>query len=142
MRRFVLDRAEDISGSSGVGYVAEGVEFTNGTVAMRWRTDLASTAIYDTIGELEAIHGHDGATQIRWIDGPMDLHCDAPGCTPGPSAYLLAFAGEGDHSAGHGRLEGGYPPGWSPRRVGVIQTRTAAKTALPAFPFARRSALG
>ena len=73
MRRFVLDRAEDISGSSGVGYVAEGVEFTNGTVAMRWRTDLASTAIYDTIGELEAIHGHDGATQIRWIDGTNAL---------------------------------------------------------------------
>jgi hypothetical protein len=68
MRRFVLDRAEDISGTSGTGEVAEGVQFYDGTVALRWKTALSSSAFYDNIAAMEAIHGHDGATTVRWID--------------------------------------------------------------------------
>src|SRR4051794_16547249 len=34
--RFELHRDQDISGVSGVGVVAEGVAFTDGTVALRW----------------------------------------------------------------------------------------------------------
>lgn len=36
MRTFVLRRNEDISGVSGVGIVAEGIEFSDGVVALRW----------------------------------------------------------------------------------------------------------
>jgi L-alanine-DL-glutamate epimerase-like enolase superfamily enzyme len=67
-RRFVLRRNEDETGISGVGEVAEGVQFTDGTCAMRWRTALASTAVYDSVDDVEAIHGHQGRTLIVWVD--------------------------------------------------------------------------
>ena len=68
MRRFTLERAEDVSGVSGVGTVAEGIEFTDETAVIRWTVDLKSTAVYNTIFELIAIHGHDGRTVVKWID--------------------------------------------------------------------------
>lgn len=70
MKRFVVERLEDVSGVSGTGVVAEGVEFTDGTVVLRWRTNLVSTAIYNSVDDLKAIHGHDGRSQIIWIDYP------------------------------------------------------------------------
>lgn len=68
MRRFEIHRQEDPSGISGTGFVAEGVRFSDGAVALRWRTTTSSTAIYDNMGDLIAVHGHGGATQVRWID--------------------------------------------------------------------------
>lgn len=70
MRRFCFNRVEDISGMSGTGIVVEGVEFSDGRVALRWVTGAApsSTCIYDSINDAIAIHGHDGATQLVWID--------------------------------------------------------------------------
>jgi len=68
VKRFVLDRTEDPSGVSGTGMVAEGVQFTDGGVAMRWGTEYCSIGIYASIGDVEAIHGHGGSTQIRWLD--------------------------------------------------------------------------
>lgn len=59
---------EDTSGISGVGNVAQGVEFDDGTCAMRWLTEHRSTAIYDNITDLIKIHGHNGATVVIWID--------------------------------------------------------------------------
>lgn len=68
MRRFYLRRKEDESGVSGVGVVAEGIEFSDGTCSMRWKTKIASTGFYNTLDELEHIHGHNGKTEIEWID--------------------------------------------------------------------------
>lgn len=68
MRRFVLERREDYSGVSGIGDVAEGVEFSDGKCAMRWRTDTASTALYDSAEDVVFIHGHEGRTTLRWVD--------------------------------------------------------------------------
>lgn len=68
MRRFYLVRNEDESGVSGTGTVAEGVEFTDGTCVMRWKTATASTAVYNSIVDLEVIHGHGGKTLVQWID--------------------------------------------------------------------------
>jgi len=31
-------------------------------------TDRPSIAIYESIEDLEEIHGHDGATVVQWID--------------------------------------------------------------------------
>lgn len=67
-RRFVLNRTEDASGVSGIGVVAEGVEFGDGTCALRWLTKHRCTAIYDSILVLEHIHGHEGKTKVVWID--------------------------------------------------------------------------
>ncbi len=68
MRRFHLQRDEDASGVSGTGVVAEGVEFTDGSCALRWRTTTASTAVYDSAEDLVAIHGHEGRTRLVWLD--------------------------------------------------------------------------
>lgn len=69
MRVFLLERTEDISGVSGTGVVAEGVEFWDGTCAMRWREPVGhqSVSFYNHIEDIEAIHSHGGATTIRFI---------------------------------------------------------------------------
>lgn len=77
MKRFVLDRAHDVSGISGVGVVAWGVEFPDGTVTLRWRASCAgwaSTVNWPCIEAVEEIHGHNGATRIVWVDNePSEL---------------------------------------------------------------------
>ena len=68
MRLFHLFRQHDVSGVSGIGVVAEGVELTNGFVVMTWLTTHHSIVIYPNIKELEAIHGHEGSTKVVWLD--------------------------------------------------------------------------
>jgi len=63
-RSFDLVRDVDHSGKSGTGRVAEGFEFEDGTVAMRWRSNRASTNIYASIEDVIEVHGHGGATQV------------------------------------------------------------------------------
>ena len=67
-RLFLLRRLEDESGVSGTGIVAEGAEFSTGKVVLNWITDVSSVAVYDSLEELIAIHGHDGKTIVVWID--------------------------------------------------------------------------
>ncbi len=69
MRRFVLFRLVDISGVSGTGIVAEGVQFSNGRVCTCWQSHLGcSLELHDSLADLEKIHGHNGATAVRWLD--------------------------------------------------------------------------
>lgn len=68
VKRFQLDRSADPSAVSGVGIVADGVQFPDGTVVIRWRGDLASTVVWSSIEDAAAIHGWDGYTRIEWID--------------------------------------------------------------------------
>jgi hypothetical protein len=68
MRIFALVRDTDETGISGTGIVAEGVEFSDGTCSMRWRTKTTSTAVYASIDDLMEIHGHEGKTRIVWED--------------------------------------------------------------------------
>lgn len=67
-RRFVLDRANDVTGTSGTGTVAEGVEFSDGHCVLHWLTQFSSVAVYANIATLERIHGHEGSTVVRWVD--------------------------------------------------------------------------
>ncbi|MEV6283419.1 hypothetical protein [Kribbella sp. NPDC051770] len=67
-RRFRLMRHEDVSGVSGTGAVAEGVQFTDGAVALRWYGDYPTTTVWDGIESVIAIHGHGGATEVEWLD--------------------------------------------------------------------------
>lgn len=67
-RRFHLIRNEDATGVSGTGTVAEGIEFTDGSVSLRWLTTTTSTAIYNSVQDVETIHGHGGRTLVQWID--------------------------------------------------------------------------
>lgn len=68
MRRFRLKRMEDESGVSGTGYVAEGVQFSDGQCVISWLTETSSTGIYHSAVEMIHIHGHGGKTQIEWVD--------------------------------------------------------------------------
>lgn len=64
MQTFTLLRTEDVSGVSGTGTVADGVEFDDGTVVIRWRGENRSTVVWDTLDDAIAVHGHDGRTQV------------------------------------------------------------------------------
>lgn len=66
MRCFHLDRRHDSTGVSGTGIVAEGVQFADGTVVLRWTAVVTSTVIYNSIDDVEKIHGHGGNTLIVW----------------------------------------------------------------------------
>lgn len=69
MRRFEFHRDVDVSGISGTGVVAEGVEFSDGTAVIRWTAgEHHSTVVWASMDSVEAIHGHGGATRIVWID--------------------------------------------------------------------------
>jgi hypothetical protein len=68
MRLFVLVRDQDVSGFSGTGVVAEGVEFGDGRVAMRWTTNgVHSLVLHASLDELLKVHGHNGASRIEWL---------------------------------------------------------------------------
>ncbi len=58
MRRFNLIRYTDITGVSGIGNVAEGIVFSDGTVVMRWKSKIPTTTIYNSLENLLAIHDH------------------------------------------------------------------------------------
>lgn len=77
MRTFVLARTQDISGVSGTGVVAEGIEFSDGVVALRWIVPPGapghgfptSVVFHDNgVESVKKIHGHSGATEIRYTD--------------------------------------------------------------------------
>ena len=83
MRTFVMVRDVDVTGLSGTGVVAEGIEFSDGTVAMRWldagvsefnreRGVRPTTVLHPEIESVLALHGHNGATHIEFER--KDLH--------------------------------------------------------------------
>ena len=69
--KFHLDRKEDVSGVSGVSdNIAEGVIFDDGKVVIHWNTEHSSIAIYNSILDVEIIHGHGNKTKIVYDDVP------------------------------------------------------------------------
>jgi hypothetical protein len=68
VRRFFLQRHEDETGVSGTGRVAEGVLFSTGWVALTWLTSVNSLVFYPSITNVQVIHGHNGKTDLVWID--------------------------------------------------------------------------
>lgn len=68
IRRFKLKRNEDASGVSGVGIVAEGVRFSDGTTILKWTSETPCTSIFRSPVELIHVHGHSGLTEIVWLD--------------------------------------------------------------------------
>lgn len=68
MRLFHLQRDEDETGVSGTGRVAEGVEFSDGSIAVRWLSHTACTNMYANVKQLMLIHGHGGRTRVVFED--------------------------------------------------------------------------
>jgi len=88
-RRFVLDRRSDPTGISGTGVVAEGVEFSDGVVALRWLVpegnpgagDPTSVVFHDNgVGSVYKIHGHGGQTEVVWLDEVVLKRCEPVPC--------------------------------------------------------------
>jgi hypothetical protein len=65
-REFELVRDEDVSGVSGTGVVADGIELSNGVVVLAWHGEHSSTVVWPSIQDAIAVHGHDGRTKIRY----------------------------------------------------------------------------
>jgi len=67
MRRFILLRVEDVSGSSGTGRVAEGIVADAGYVILFFADSFKWFPDVETMME---IHGHEGRTRFHWQDWP------------------------------------------------------------------------
>jgi hypothetical protein len=68
VRRFELHRDQDVSGISGTGLVAQGVQFDDGTVVIRWRGDRPSTVAWASIEDAWHVHAHGGSTRFVFLD--------------------------------------------------------------------------
>jgi hypothetical protein len=89
-RLFELVRDVDETGVSGTGKVAEGIHFSDGTLALRWTTHSPSTAVYASLQDAERVHGHGGNTRFVF-DGAYK------GLVEIPKPHL-GFGFEGDHA--------------------------------------------
>lgn len=80
MRPFHFQRVEDESGTSGTGIVAEGVEFSDGSVVLHWfnedNPDLDTAADGfafkpgpDGVRDTLLVHGHGNKTHVVFHDG-------------------------------------------------------------------------
>jgi hypothetical protein len=67
-RRFIVQRKVDLSGVSGTGTVAEGVQFHDGQCAVSWYGKLHILEVVKDLETWLAVHGHGGATTIQWVD--------------------------------------------------------------------------
>ena len=67
-RRWYLYRKQDETGISGCGVVAYGMQFPDGVVTYRWNTSPRTTQFANSIHDVQHIHGHEGKTEVRWID--------------------------------------------------------------------------
>lgn len=67
---FVLRRNEDVTGVSGTGIVADGAIFPaagKSVCVVRWRGERGSTVVWDHLGHVKDIHGHDGRTVVELV---------------------------------------------------------------------------
>jgi hypothetical protein len=78
-RLFHLERDVDVSGVSGIGRVADGIVWPDGSASVRWRGEQPSTVTWDQLAHAEAVHGHGGQTRIVFDDDPesADQQTDA-----------------------------------------------------------------
>ncbi|AFY69541.1 hypothetical protein Pse7367_1247 [Thalassoporum mexicanum PCC 7367] len=65
-RTFFLERTEDVNGLSGTGFVAEGIEFSNGWCILNWLVCPFSDFWYPSYEDIQNIHGHEGKTKLVW----------------------------------------------------------------------------
>ena len=96
--RFVLYREQDISGvstqfiSAEPAVVAEGTLLSNGRVALTWLSPMITVAAYDGMDVVQALHGHNGATKVHWIDEPptfVDTQIYYRVFTPEPAEHSI-----------------------------------------------------
>lgn len=63
-----INRHEDVHGISGEGeHKAEVVEFSDGSVVVRWLGKDAMTNVAAGIKNVTNVHGHGGKTEVEWL---------------------------------------------------------------------------
>lgn len=80
MKRFTVFRRGDISATHDSNTANppdqpqfEGVVFSDGKVAIHWLTAVRSTSIFDSLEQLQLVHGHpEYDTEWVWHDGQPD----------------------------------------------------------------------
>lgn len=77
-REGVLFRYDDLSGVSGTDVVAEVTQFSSGKVVFGWLGRYPSVVVWDSVDMALAVHGHHGATVIRWADGTEQAGPELP----------------------------------------------------------------
>lgn len=73
LRHFYLVRDEDVSGTSGIGKVAEVFVFEVGVAIVVWLVAPYGINIYDSVKHLKEVHGHEGATRMVPADDETAL---------------------------------------------------------------------
>ena len=68
MKRFKVNRINDVSGITDTGRICEGCLFSDGKVAIRWLGKFSSSVWWDSLDDCIFIMSHDGNTQFEWID--------------------------------------------------------------------------
>lgn len=81
-RTFQLRRTQDVSGVSGLGIVAWGTQFPDGTVVTHWNFAITHTDMWNSIEHMISIHGHGGATVVEWLDDAWTNEVEVPICQP------------------------------------------------------------
>ena len=71
---FDVTRLQDVSGTSGVGVVAKGAMFPDGTVVVQWQTHVRSVTVYNSYADALHIHGHGDLTGFVFDADPGHLH--------------------------------------------------------------------
>lgn len=74
LRTFKVRRTNDGSGTSGVGDVAVGVVFPDGTTVVQWQTRARSVVIYSSWVDALYIHGHGDDTGFVFDADPTHVH--------------------------------------------------------------------
>lgn len=67
----LLIRLEDVSGVSGTGIVADVIQLRTGKVIVSWlpsQSNVSQIEIFDSEQDLLAIHGHEGKTDLIWME--------------------------------------------------------------------------
>lgn len=112
MRRFEIHRDRDVSGISGTGVVAEGVQFTNGWCSISWLGEFPSAVLWPGgISHVEHVHCHGGASRIVWLDDehgqpyvqPKTVYRE-PRMAPQADPLLVGFDDLAEHQREHAKM--------------------------------------
>lgn len=63
---FYLYRIVDASGVSGTGIVAVGVVLPSGKAVLEWCSRWKTVTVFESVAQVERIHGHGGRTLLHW----------------------------------------------------------------------------
>ena len=64
LKPFYLLRLEDVHGMSGTGVVAVGAILPSGRCVLEWITGELTETIFESIAQIERLHGHNGRTEV------------------------------------------------------------------------------